>query len=361
MKKITAVLLSVLLTLSLTGCLFGGAQPQEESLTNDGTASADGSSAEGSGSHAVTPETSPAATGATETVPQGSTSSGITPQTTAAPAGPALSESTTAEPNSQIMTATAPVTEAQAHKLLSAVNWADTVWTDSEDLCHLRITDLTDTGISFYWHSRVDRYPASFQSKLCTAAFNDDVISCNYEDDGGNTGVIKLTVRDQSISFDQTIVHSGYYSPTALKLTLLPKASGTDPLYFEGSRADILGARNQLCLNAGGSSLQGAVNDYVENVLGITDVSANSDYLLETHTRFYTESELSGYSKDLIRIFKNEIYARHGYRFNTPEVYNLFIRFTWYYPDLSSDNFKESVFNQYEKENLKLLVKLEEK
>ena len=65
--------------------------------------------------------------------------------------------------------------------------------------------------------------------------------------------------------------------------------------------------------------------------------------------------------KSLWGYARNEIYARHGYRFNTPEVYNLFIRFTWYYPDLSSDNFKESVFNQYEKENLKLLVKLEEK
>ena len=66
-----------------------------------------------------------------------------------------------------------------------------------------------------------------------------------------------------------------------------------------------------------------------------------------------------GTNKDLIRLFKNEVYARHGYRFETKDIYNIFLHFTWYYPDFSADNFKESVFNQYEKENLKLLVKLE--
>ncbi len=171
---------------------------------------------------------------------------------------------------------------------------------------------------------------------------------------------MRLVISEQAISFEQTIVTSASYSPTALNLTLLPKASGTAAFWFGGDRwQDNLGLRNQLYAASGGSAYQNIVNDYMENTLEITDVSGSMVYLLDTHTRFYTEKELAGFSKDLIRLFKNEIYARHGYRFETKDIYNIFLHFTWYYPDFSADNFKESVFNQYEKENLKLLVKLE--
>ena len=367
MKKNTAVFLAAVLAacLTLTGCIFGSAQEQQPfPLPSASAAEPSLESVSDSAEDLTEPASgqTPATTAAP--VPTTGAPASTTPAGTKAPSGPvgpATTEAVSAEQNTQIMTETVPETESPAHKILAGLNWADTVWADSDDLCHLRITDLGEDSVSFYWHSRVNDYPVSFQSELCTAAFSDNVISCNYEDDQGNTGVVRLTVRDQAISFEQTIVHNGTYSPTALKLTLLPKASGTEAFYFSGGSKNALSARNILFLNAGGSSFQGAVNDYVEGVLGITDVSGNMVYLLDSNTRFYTESELSGYSKDLIRIFKNEIYARHGYRFQTEDIYFLFVRFTWYYPDFSPENFKESVFNQYEKENLKLLVKLEEK
>ena len=364
--------------LLLTGCMFGSntQQPSDRPETDaplpEGTMEGD-TAAESLSREALPAPTTAASSEARSSdsaaVPTGNAPgrpSSADPQgpSGADPSAPSPLESSSA-PGGQIMTLPAETTTAAeapaAYRLLSATNWADTVWTDSADLCHLRITDLTAISVSFYWHSRIDDYPVSFQSCLCTAAFSDNVISCDYSDDQNNSGVIKLTVKADSISFEQTIVHSGYRSPTALKLTLTPRASGTPALWFSGKTSEALTERHQKAEKAGGSVYRGAVMDYVENVLGITDIGGDMFYLLDSHTRTYSEQELKGFSKDLIKVFKNEIYARHGYTFQNRELYNLFLQFSWYYPDLSPDNFMETVFNQYEKENLKLLVKLEEK
>ena len=90
--------------------------------------------------------------------------------------------------------------------------------------------------------------------------------------------------------------------------------------------------------------------------------AADSLYIIpDSDTRALTYDELWQYRYDTLLYAFNEIYARHGYRFETQDVYNIFLRFTWYYPDFSAENFNENVLNQYEKENLKLLVKLEGK
>ena len=378
MKRVLPVFLSLFLIFSLTGCLFGGtgdAVPSGSAAENGGTTASASSAAqtaqaETEGSE-KTGESAAQADDSTPHDPEASTENAgetgsqqpVGPGTAAPesrPAGPSEAEVTTAKQNEQIMTGTPPGRNTAAWQALSRINWADTVWADTGDLCHLRIIDVTDTSLTFYWHSRIDGYPTCFQSKPCTAVFTDDSIRCNYTDERGNSGLVRLVISEQAISFEQTIVTSASYSPTALNLTLLPKASGTAAFWFGGDRwQDNLGLRNQLYAASGGSAYQNIVNDYMENTLEITDVSGSMVYLLDTHTRFYTEKELAGFSKDLIRLFKNEIYARHGYRFETKDIYNIFLHFTWYYPDFSADNFKESVFNQYEKENLKLLVKLE--
>ena len=379
MKRSLSVISALLLVFCLTGCLFGGTgeaapvpvesgssayQMPSADTSEDLTDGQAGSSTEDSPappfeSTASAPEASSELSGETDQQPV------IGPGTAAPesqPAGPGAAETTSAKANDQIMTAAPMGNGPEAFQVLSRLSWADTVWADTGDYCHLRIINVTDTGLTFYWHSRIDVWPTCFQSRLCTADFADDTVSCNYTDERGNSGVVRLVITDQAISFDQTIVHSGKYSPIALSLTLLPKPSGTEAFYFEGEKwQDDLGARNQLYAASGGSVYQSLINDYMENTLEITDVSANSVYLLDSHARFYTEAELSGFGKDLIRLFKNEIYARHGYRFGDEDLYRTFLHFTWYYPDFSPENFKENVLNQYEKENLKLLVKLEEK
>lgn len=385
MKKRTFASLAMLLSacLLLAGCIFGGQNetiPTQPQQTTEKTAEAETSGAgfpgtvEVSSESTVIPSSSETAEPESPQVsseaaepesPQTSSEAAGISDTTAAPSpGPSSNESSApndpagpaaAETNDQIMTASA-ARETDAYRILSGLNWADTVWTDHDDLCHLRITDLTDGGLSFYWHTRSLNYPNSFQSELCTAAFDGGIISCDYTDDRGNTGTVKLQFTEGSIYFLQSVTYSENAFPSDLVFMLQPRTSGVPAMYFNGSWKDALTVRKNMIQR---SSYYGKVSTYIEQVLGITDISGCCEELLDTDTRLYTMSELTGFDKDLVKIFKNEIYARHGYRFSSEELYAMFMEFTWYYPDFSPENFDESVLNQFEQANLRLLTKLE--
>jgi len=53
----------------------------------------------------------------------------------------------------------------------------------------------------------------------------------------------------------------------------------------------------------------------------------------EASTRYLTLSDLKGKSVWNLRIMRNEIFARHGYIFNTPKIKQYFQRQTWYQPE----------------------------
>ena len=61
-----------------------------------------------------------------------------------------------------------------------------------------------------------------------------------------------------------------------------------------------------------------------------------------------------------IRIAINEIYARKGYDFTGTAYENYFSQKSWYAP-VKGKIVQESEINQYEKENIDLLVKMEKK
>lgn len=57
-------------------------------------------------------------------------------------------------------------------------------------------------------------------------------------------------------------------------------------------------------------------------------------------------------SYEVVRIAKNEIYARHGRKFKDPELRAYFEARSWYNGTIEPDKFKEDVFNEIEKENI---------
>lgn len=82
-----------------------------------------------------------------------------------------------------------------------------------------------------------------------------------------------------------------------------------------------------------------------------------ADYLLpDAATRYYTESDISGMSVKILCYAKNEIYARHGRKFQSKELQEYFSSQPWYYGNVEPENFSEDVFNVYEKANAKLLT-----
>ena len=86
------------------------------------------------------------------------------------------------------------------------------------------------------------------------------------------------------------------------------------------------------------------------------------DYLLpESNSRYLTESDLSGLTHEQLCFARNEIFARHGRIFKTPEIAAYFNSKTWYHGTISAENFSESVFNTYERTNIGFIRDYENK
>ena len=103
-----------------------------------------------------------------------------------------------------------------------------------------------------------------------------------------------------------------------------------------------------------------AVSYYWERVMGVTDVGNRIDPMFFTSYMYYDAEDFAEANADVLKIAKNEIYARHGYIFNNQDLYNYFMGCTWYEPKYTSDEFDASVFNEYEVYNLKLIEALSE-
>ena len=71
---------------------------------------------------------------------------------------------------------------------------------------------------------------------------------------------------------------------------------------------------------------------------------------------YLSESDLAGYTKAELRILRNSIFARHGYIFNSDDLYNHFAQFGWYNPVYDDVN---SMLSKTEKHNVNLIKKLE--
>lgn len=85
------------------------------------------------------------------------------------------------------------------------------------------------------------------------------------------------------------------------------------------------------------------------------------DYIFpDSSTRALTAADVAGLSKEQLKIARNEIFARHGYIFTTPEMKSYFEGKSWYHGSIAKENFDmEKLFNQIEKDNVKLIKSYE--
>ncbi len=84
--------------------------------------------------------------------------------------------------------------------------------------------------------------------------------------------------------------------------------------------------------------------------------TSNDEYILpESDSRYYTEDELSSLTKDELRIARNEIYARHGRRFDSEDLQSYFDEKSWYQGTVDPSDFSMSVFNDYELANIRTI------
>lgn len=92
-----------------------------------------------------------------------------------------------------------------------------------------------------------------------------------------------------------------------------------------------------------------------------TTAEDGSGYILPgSDSRYLAWSDLEGLSKEECRLARNELYARHGRRFNDTDLANYFSQFDWYQPTMDPDSFDDSMLNVFEIANRDLIVRFEE-
>jgi flagellar basal body-associated protein FliL len=96
--------------------------------------------------------------------------------------------------------------------------------------------------------------------------------------------------------------------------------------------------------------------EYVE-----APVSETEDYIIPySDSRYLTEEDLAGLTKEQLRLARNEIYARHGRRFNDAGLQSYFDSQEWYNGTIEPDDFNMSVFNDYEMKNKDYILAYEQ-
>lgn len=100
-----------------------------------------------------------------------------------------------------------------------------------------------------------------------------------------------------------------------------------------------------------------SISDSVQGVMGIT----NQDYMIlpESGSRYLTQDDLAGLDKETLRLARNEIYARHGRKFQTENLNEYFSGQPWYQGYLSAEEFDDAILNKYEKANLDFIKEAE--
>ena len=89
----------------------------------------------------------------------------------------------------------------------------------------------------------------------------------------------------------------------------------------------------------------------------LVDISSEF-YIYDSDCRYLTEDELSVYSSEELGYIRNEIFARHGYVFESSEYSEYFNSTSWYVED-SSYSGDDSTLNEYELANINLIKSLE--
>lgn len=66
-------------------------------------------------------------------------------------------------------------------------------------------------------------------------------------------------------------------------------------------------------------------------------------------------ADLDGISPEMLRIGRNEIYARHGRKFSTDDLKEYFEAQKWYSGTIEPGDFSEDLLNEIEKENVRII------
>ena len=84
------------------------------------------------------------------------------------------------------------------------------------------------------------------------------------------------------------------------------------------------------------------------------------EYLLpDSATQYLSNADLQGLSWEELCLARNEIFARHGRIFKTPEIAQYFSEKSWYQGTIAPERFNDGVLSAIEKANVQLIIAYE--
>ena len=90
------------------------------------------------------------------------------------------------------------------------------------------------------------------------------------------------------------------------------------------------------------------------------EVQGYSEYILpDSATRLLTYDDIKDLSSKQLKLARNEIYARHGRKFDDDEIRTYFESQSWYNGTIKSKDFSESMLSKIEKKNVAFIKKYE--
>lgn len=101
-------------------------------------------------------------------------------------------------------------------------------------------------------------------------------------------------------------------------------------------------------------------SDSDEDSDNYSDSSEGNEYILpDSAKRKLKKSDLKGLSKEELRIARNEIYARHGRKFDDKKLQKYFDSQSWYEGTVPASEFPEDVLSSVEKKNVAFIRQFE--
>ena len=80
----------------------------------------------------------------------------------------------------------------------------------------------------------------------------------------------------------------------------------------------------------------------------------------DSSTRYLTRAELEVLSSEQLRYVRNEIYARHGRIFTSPDLREYFESQDWYHGTIQPEDFRDTMLNEIERANVRLITEIED-
>lgn len=114
--------------------------------------------------------------------------------------------------------------------------------------------------------------------------------------------------------------------------------------------------------NAGDEAEEKSEDEKKDEAGDASEEISDSEYIIpDSDTRELTWGELESYTKEELRLARNEIFARHGMIFNIEDLDNYFATKSWYVPTVSYTNFYDEVeMNAVEESNIRLIKEVED-